>query len=87
MRIPSEAERAALRARLRADEYRVVLWQDRAQFLALVEPHLSAFWDLRLVEGYSTGLPRRTIFANSVVGSVLSTSCLVSHARRSCKTP
>ena len=25
----------------------------------LVEPHLSAFWDLRLVEGYSTGLPRR----------------------------
>jgi hypothetical protein len=59
MRIPSEAERAALRARLRADEYRVVLWQDRAQFLALVEPHLSAFWDLRLVEGYSTGLPRR----------------------------
>ena len=25
----------------------------------MTEPHLAAFWDLRLVEGYSTGLPRR----------------------------
>jgi hypothetical protein len=48
-----------VRARLEADKYRVILLQDRRAFLALVEPHLSAFWDLRLVEGYSTGLPRR----------------------------
>lgn len=59
MRIPSEAERAAVRGRLEADRYRVVLLQDRETFGPLVEPHLSAFWDLRLVEGYSTGLPRR----------------------------
>jgi hypothetical protein len=59
MRIPTDAERTALRDRLEADRYRVVLLQNRGQFLALVEPHLSAFWDLRLVEGYSTGLPRR----------------------------
>jgi hypothetical protein len=59
MRIPTDEERSALRARLEADQYRAILWQDRSQFLALVEPHLAAFWDLRLVEGYSTGLPRR----------------------------
>ena len=59
MRIPSHAERAAVRERLEADQYRVVLLQERGAFLALVEPHLAAFWDLRLVEGYSTGLPRR----------------------------
>lgn len=59
MRIPTPGERAALRERLQADQYRVVLVQQREQFLALPEPHLSAFWDLRLVEGYSTGLPRR----------------------------
>jgi len=35
----------------------------------------------------STGLPRRTTFANSATGSVLSTSCFVSHARLSCNTP
>jgi hypothetical protein len=59
MRIPPAVERAAVRERLEADTYRVVLLQDRRQFLALVEPYLAAFWDLRLVEGYSTGLPRR----------------------------
>jgi hypothetical protein len=59
MRVPTDAERAALRRRLEADHYRTVLIQDREVFLALTEPHLAAFWDLRLVEGYSTGLPRR----------------------------
>src|SRR5262249_3422725 len=49
MRIPTDAERAAVRERLEVDRYRSILWQDRSQFLALVEPHLSAFWDLRLV--------------------------------------
>ena len=59
MNVPSDAQRAAVRERLEVDRYRSILLQDRGQFLALVEPHLSAFWDLRLVEGYSTGLPRR----------------------------
>ena len=59
LRVPSDEERAAIRERLEADEYRVVVQQDPKQFPALIEPHLAAFWDLRLVEGYSTGLPRR----------------------------
>jgi len=59
MNVPSDAQRAALRERLEVDRYRSVLLQDRGQFLALVEPHLATFWGLRLVEGYSTGLPRR----------------------------
>jgi hypothetical protein len=59
LRVPTDAERAAVRERLEADEYRVVLQQEPNQFPALIEPHLAAFWDLRLVEGYSTGLPRR----------------------------
>ncbi len=59
MRVPSMAERAAVRERLEADHYRTILLQDRGTFTALVEPHLSEFWRLRLVEGYSTGLPRR----------------------------
>jgi hypothetical protein len=59
LRVPTDAERAALRARLETDQYRVVLQQEPTAFPALIEPHLAAFWDLRLVEGYSTGLPRR----------------------------
>ena len=59
MRVPTADERAAVREHLEADRYRMVTLQDRRQFLGLVEPHLAAFWDLRLVEGYSTGLPRR----------------------------
>jgi hypothetical protein len=59
LRIPTTAERAALRDRLEVDRYRSVLLQDRKTFTARVEPHLAAFWNLRLIEGYSTGLPRR----------------------------
>ncbi|MFN8633274.1 MAG: hypothetical protein U0893_05405 [Chloroflexota bacterium] len=59
LRVPSTDERAALRERLQADQYRVVVRQDPKQFPALLEPHLAAFWNLRLVEGYSSGLPRR----------------------------
>jgi hypothetical protein len=59
LRVPTDAERAALRARLETDQYRVVLQQEPSTFPALIEPHIAAFWELRLVEGYSTGLPRR----------------------------
>jgi hypothetical protein len=58
-RVPTAAERAALRARLETDQYRVVLRQDRTQFMAHIEPHLGTFWDLRLIEGYGAGMPRR----------------------------
>ena len=59
LRPPTSAERAVVRDRLEAEQYRTLLFQDRAQFTALVEPHIASFWNLRLVEGYSTGLPRR----------------------------
>jgi hypothetical protein len=59
LRVPTDDERAAVRDRLQADLYRVVVRQDPRQFPALLEPHLAAFWSLRLVEGYSTGLPKR----------------------------
>jgi hypothetical protein len=59
LRVPTDAERAALRTRLETDQYRAVLQQEPSTFPALIEPHVAAFWDLRLVEGYSTGLPRR----------------------------
>jgi hypothetical protein len=59
LRVPSTAELAAMRQRLETDDYRAVVWQDKTSFQALVEPYLAAFWDLRLVEGYSSGLPKR----------------------------
>jgi hypothetical protein len=58
-RVPSPAERDDLRERLEADHYRIVLLQDPQKFVARVAPHLSSFWGLRLIEGYSAGLPRR----------------------------
>ena len=59
LRIPTAAERAAVHQRLEVDAYRSIVLQNRRQFNAMVEPHLAAFWGLRLVEGYSTGLPKR----------------------------
>jgi len=59
LRPPTPAERDPIRDRLETDDYRSVTYQDRERFPAMVEPHLAAFWDLRLLEGYSTGLPRR----------------------------
>jgi hypothetical protein len=58
-RVPTIDERVAVRDRLETDEYRSVLQQDPSQFPALVDSHLASFWDLRLIEGYITGLPRR----------------------------
>ena len=59
MRVPALAERAALGGRLESDRYRAVVIEPRNTFLAYADSHLAAFWDLRLVEGYSTGSPRR----------------------------
>lgn len=57
--VPTPEQRAIVRDKVQADRYRVVLQQDVDRFSAHVEPHLSTFWQLRLVEGYSTGLPKR----------------------------
>ena len=59
LRPPTPVEREPIRDRLEADDYRSIMYQDRDRFPAMVEPHLAAFWNLRLLEGYSTGLPRR----------------------------
>jgi hypothetical protein len=59
MRVPSLEQRAALGSRLESDRYRTVVIEDRDTFLSYADSHLAAFWDLRLVEGYSTGSPRR----------------------------
>jgi len=58
-RVPTVEERTAVRERLETDAYRSVLQQDHRQYRALVDSHLASFWDLRLIEGYITGLPRR----------------------------
>jgi hypothetical protein len=57
--VPNAAQRDIVRGRVEADTYRVVLLQNAERFSAHPEPHLAAFWNLRLVEGYSTGFPRR----------------------------
>ncbi len=57
--VPTAEQRAVVRDRLEADTYRSVMLRSGKEYAALVEPHLAAFWNLRLVEGYSTGIPRR----------------------------
>lgn len=57
--VPTPEQRALVRGSVEADAYRVVLVQNAERFDAHVEPHLAAFWNVRLVEGYSTGFPRR----------------------------
>lgn len=57
--VPTAEQRAIVRDRVEADQYRVILQQNAERFNAHPEPHLAAFWQLRLVEGYSTGQPRR----------------------------
>jgi hypothetical protein len=59
MRVPSVAERAIVQQRLESDRYRTLLVEDDVNFPTHADPHLAAFWGLRLVEGYSTGSPRR----------------------------
>jgi hypothetical protein len=56
---PSPTAVAALRRRLETDRYRSVLVCPPAQFPAFCSAHLSQFWHLRLLEGYSVGVPTR----------------------------
>jgi hypothetical protein len=59
LRAPSLPERAALQERLETDRYRSILLEDHYAVPPRADAHLAAFWGLRLVEGYSTGSPRR----------------------------
>jgi hypothetical protein len=56
---PHESAVQAVRERLETDAYRAVLLADGTEFPAYAEPHISQFWDLRLLGGYSAGIPLR----------------------------
>jgi hypothetical protein len=52
---PTEPAVRALRQRLQADDFRSVLVADMIDFPAFTDPHISHFWNLRLLGGYSAG--------------------------------
>lgn len=56
---PGESAVKALRERLEVDQFRSVLIADAVKFPAYTEPHIAQFWDLRLLGGYSAGIPLR----------------------------
>jgi len=56
---PSEEARARLALRVERDDFRTVVVCDPRRFAAFCAPHISHFWDMRLVDGYSTGIPAR----------------------------
>jgi hypothetical protein len=60
-KLPSEASQQALRQRLGNDDYRSVLICDRDSAPLFCAAHVSYFWNLRVVEGYSSGLPTRLV--------------------------
>jgi len=60
-RVPSAQARSSLRHRLETDRYRTVVICDPTEFPAFCAPHLSQFWELRLVDGYMSGIPSRLV--------------------------
>jgi hypothetical protein len=57
---PSASETAELHRRLESESYRTILLARNSPELPLIiSPHIGAFWNLRLVEGYSSGVPLR----------------------------
>jgi hypothetical protein len=56
---PATDALAALRERLDTDKYRSVVLCDYHIVPVFCAPHLAFFWRLRLVDGYSVGIPKR----------------------------
>src|SRR5207253_2770092 len=56
---PAQGAVRELRERLEADKFRSVLVADSTEFPAFTEPHISQFWALRLLGGYTAGTPIR----------------------------
>lgn len=56
---PSAAETARVREKLQGDAYRVVLLSNTLDLPLFTAPHIAPVWDLRVVEGYSNGVPIR----------------------------
>jgi hypothetical protein len=56
---PSEELRERLARRVERDDFRTVIVCEPQRFGTFCAPHVSHFWDMRLVDGYSTGVPAR----------------------------
>ena len=56
---PSPAARQAFHDRLETDRYRSALVGDWGKLPVFLAPHIGQFWQLRLLDGYSSGVPRR----------------------------
>jgi hypothetical protein len=56
---PSDGARERLARRLERDDFRTAVVCEPHRFGAFCAPHVSHFWDMRLVDGYSTGVPAR----------------------------
>ena len=56
---PSPAETARVRQELEGDAYRVVLLSSTRDLPLFTAPHIAPVWNLRVVEGYSNGVPIR----------------------------
>lgn len=57
--VPQADEVARVRARLEADAYRVALLSDTSELPLFTAPYIAPAWGLRVVEGYSSGVPVR----------------------------
>jgi hypothetical protein len=58
-RVPAGEALASLHRRLEPERYRAVAVCNPSVFAALCAPHIAHFWRLRLVDGYSSGIPTR----------------------------
>jgi hypothetical protein len=58
-RPPTAQQIRAVHARLEAANYRSVFFNSTDRLPLFVSPHLGALWQLRQVDGYSSGVPRR----------------------------
>jgi len=56
---PDRDQRRALQADLGGAQFRSILLVDRQRYPSYIAPHIAAFWGLRLIDGYSTGVPNR----------------------------
>ena len=59
LRPPSTEISTEFGKRVETDKFRSVTVADPTEFPALVSSHLAAFWNLRLIDGYSAGVPWR----------------------------
>jgi hypothetical protein len=58
-RIPKDPARQALHDRLDQDRFRTITVCEPEQATRFCAPQVAALWHLRLVDGYSSGIPRR----------------------------